>query len=58
MKMFMKLFLIIVKNWRQPKYPSIIEWEKTTVYSYNEIVYCGKNKSTIGTVNNMNESQK
>ena len=53
----MAVLFIIAKNWKQPRCPSTGDWLNTLIHSYHGMLLRDKEKPTIDTCNNLDDSQ-
>lgn len=53
--MLIETLFIIAKKWKQTNYPLRHMAEQNVVFTYNEILFCPKNKGNSGKCYNMNE---
>ena len=45
--MFIAALFIIAQNWKQPKSPSVGEWIKILLYSYNGLLFSNKKNEQL-----------
>lgn len=56
--MFIAIYFVIVKNWKQPNCPSAVKWIlQTMVYSFNGILFSNREKHSTDTSCDVDELQ-